>query len=205
MSPTTQVSPFVYPLDDLYSRAGLPLPAIESLTGAMVPEPYRTLLVHNNDMTPTLEAFHRAAIHLKILNSEARGGYYFREVALHLDHSELPVEFGANRVSLELFPPRARKLILEERVPLGRILKDCRIEHGTVARGFFRVQPDALICQALHLTQPEVLYGRKATILDPDRRPLSEVVEILPPIVPHRDGGESAGATSVAQRDDEKP
>jgi chorismate-pyruvate lyase len=188
-----QVAPIIYPLDDFYSRAGMPLPVIEQLGGAQVPEPYRTLLVHSNDMTPTLEAYHGAAIHLKIMSSEARGGFYFREVALHLDSSEKPVEFGANRVSLDLFPARARKIILEEHTPLGRILKDCRIEHTTIARGFFRVMPDELIRRALQLAEPAALYGRKATILDPERRPLAEVVEILPPIL----AGETPGQERV--------
>src|SRR4051812_3918467 len=90
--------PFVYPLDDFYARAGKPLPQLDRVSGEEVPEPYRTLLVHQNDMTPTLEKFHRAEIHLKILNREQRGDFYFREVALHLNGSEEPVEFGANKV-----------------------------------------------------------------------------------------------------------
>jgi len=94
---------------------------------------------------------------------------------------ERPVEFGANKVSLVLFPPKARQLILEERLPLGRILKDCQIAHSTMAKAFFRVQPDNLIKEVLGITQSKSLYGRKATILDPQKRPLSEIVEILPP------------------------
>src|SRR3954469_19663154 len=74
--------PFVYPLDDFYARSGLPLPKFERIVAERMPEPYRTLLVHENDMTPTLEKFHGAQIHLKILNREQRGDYYFREVSL---------------------------------------------------------------------------------------------------------------------------
>src|SRR3954451_24442008 len=105
-------------------------------------------------MTPTLEKFYRAEIHLKILNREQRGDFYFREVALHLNGSEEPVEFGANKVSLLLFSPKARQLILEERLPLGRILRECAVGPHTVAKAFFRVAPNQLICQALHLAEP---------------------------------------------------
>src|SRR5437016_1980426 len=84
--------PFVYPLDDFYARAGLPLPKFERIPGEQVPEPYRSLLVHERDMTPTLEEFHGSGIHLKILRSEQRDDFYFREVALHLNGSETPVE-----------------------------------------------------------------------------------------------------------------
>src|SRR6266699_5986765 len=131
--------PYVYPLDDFYARAGLALPAIERISGEQMPEPYRSLLVHERDMTPTLEKFHGSDIHLKILKREQRGDFYFREVVLQLDGSELPVEFGANKVSLVLFPPKARQLILEEHLPLGRILKECEIPHMTFAKAFFRV------------------------------------------------------------------
>jgi chorismate-pyruvate lyase len=173
--------PFVYPLDDFYARAGLPLPGIEQIQGDEMPEPYRSLLVHERDMTPTLEQFHHSNIHLKILKREQRGDFYFREVVLLLDGSEAPVEFGANKVSLVLFPPKARQLILGEHLPLGRILKECDIPHMTFAKAFFRVAPDELISSVLHLKGTTWLYGRKATIVDGQKRPLSEIVEILPP------------------------
>jgi len=172
--------PYVYPLDALYARAGLPLPQIDKITPEEMPEPYRTLLVHNNDMTPTLERFHGKSIHLKILHREQRGDNYFRQVALVLNGSEKPVEFGANKVSLLLFPPKARQLILEERLPLGTILKDCGIGHCTVAKAYFQVVADQLISSVLGVNSGATLYGRKATISDSQKRPLSEVVEILP-------------------------
>jgi hypothetical protein len=173
--------PYVYPLDDFYARAGLSLPGIERVASEEIPEPYRSLLVHERDMTPTLEKFHGSDIHLRILKREQRGESYFREVVLLLDGSELPVEFGANKVSLVLFPPKARQLILEERVPLGRILRECEIAHSTAAKAYFRVVPDELIRSVLRLETQVTLYGRKATIFDAQKRPLSEIVEILPP------------------------
>jgi chorismate-pyruvate lyase len=178
---TPAALPFVYPLDDFYARAGLPLPGIEQIQGEEMPEPYRSLLVHQRDMTPTLEQFHHSNIHLKILKREQRGDFYFREVVLLLDGSEVPVEFGANKVSLVLFPPKARQLILGEHLPLGRILKECDIPHATFAKAFFRVAPDELISSVLDLKATTWLYGRKATICDAQKRPLSEIVEILPP------------------------
>jgi chorismate-pyruvate lyase len=172
--------PFAFPLDDFYARSGLPLPPIERLTGEQVPEPYRSLLVHDNDMTPTLENFHHAHIHLQILNRERRADFYFREVILRLDESEKAVEFGANKISLLLFPSKARQMILEERLPLGRILKECQIGHHTRPKAFFRVTADDLIARTLGVAAGTELYGRRATIFDPQQRPISEIVEILP-------------------------
>ena len=180
--PPAAAVPYVHPLDEFYARAGLRLPKIERIESEQMPEPYRALLAHENDMTPTLENYHGANIHLRILGRDQRGDSYFREVVLQLDGNDKPVEFGANKVSLALFPARARQLILEERLPLGTILRQCEMEHTTVAKAFFRLQTDDFVSQALNLHEPAVLYGRRANILDPQKRPLSEIVEILPPL-----------------------
>lgn len=182
--PDTNATHFAHPLPEFYARAKLPPPQIEAIPGDAVPEPFRRLLVHENDMTPTLEAFHKSQIHLEILRSEQRGGFYYRQVVLRLNHDEQPVEFGVNKIFLGLFPEEAQELIRLEQVPLGRILKECGIRHKTEAKAFLRVEPDAIIAASFDLEQPTTLYGRKAVISDLHGKPLSEIVEILPPTVP---------------------
>jgi chorismate-pyruvate lyase len=171
----------IYPLSEFYAHAKVPLPVIEQVPGDAVPEPYQTLLVHSNDMTPTLEAFHKSDIHLEIVSRERRGDFYFRQVVLRLHRDESPVEFGANKVYVGRFPEPARELILAEQIPLGRILKDCGVKHRTEAKAFLRVETDELISRAFDLPPKTTLYGRKAVICDRQNRPLSEIVEILPP------------------------
>jgi len=173
----------LYPLSEFYAHAKLPLPVIEQIPGEAVPEPFKSLLVHHNDMTPTLEAFHQSDIHLEIIRRELRGEFYFREVVLRLIGDDQPVEFGANKVYLGRFPEEARDLILQEEVPLGRILKTCAVKHHTEAKSFLRVQSDSLIGEKFGLEKPTALYGRKAVISDVQNRPLSEIVEILPPAI----------------------
>lgn len=180
--PAPLVLPWIYPLDEFYAREGVPLPRIAMVAGGDVPEPYRSLLVHGNDMTPTLQTYHRSMIHLEILRSDPRGDFYFREVMLRLDRDNAPVEFGANKINLSLFAPAVKRLILEERLPLGQILKQCEVPHTTAAKAFLRVETDSFIGRSMGLPGPRVLFGRRATIWDPQRRPLSEIVEILPPI-----------------------
>src|SRR2546423_14144336 len=82
--PAATALPFAHPLDEFYARAGLRLPAIERIGGEEIPQPYRGLLVHEDDMTPTLEKYHGAEIHLRILGREQREDFYFREVVLQL-------------------------------------------------------------------------------------------------------------------------
>jgi chorismate-pyruvate lyase len=172
---------FTYPLSEFYSHAKLPLPRIETIAGEAVPEPFKSLLVHHHDMTPTLEGFYKSDIHLEIVRRERRGDFYFREVVLRLNGDDRAVEFGANKIYLGRFPEEAQDLILQEETPLGRILADCGVKHRTETRAFLRVESDALITEKLELAAAEVLYGRKAVIFDLQGRPLSEIVEILPP------------------------
>jgi len=182
MSTPPAAANFVYPLSELYSRAKVALPRIEAVPADVLPESLQPLLVHNNDLTPMLEEFHKSRIHLEIVNKDRRGGFYFREVVLRLDHDEKPVEFGANKIFVGLFPEEAQELIQLEQVPLGRILKDCGLRHQTEAKAFLRVEPDEHIARALELENPIPLYGRKTVVSDLKGRPLSEIVEILPPL-----------------------
>lgn len=180
--------PIAYPLDDFYARAGLALPKVETIQAEEMPEPYRSLLAHNNDMTPTLSAFHAQIIHLRVLSRQYRDDFYFREVVLFSEQNNQPVEFGAIRINLALFAPNVRRHILDERVPLGQLLRVHAVPHSSRPKAYFRLQADALMCQALGLAEPQPLYGRRNTLSDSVQRPLAEVVEILPPVAPTPDG-----------------
>ncbi len=147
-----------------------------------MPEPHRTLLVHDRDMTPTLEAFHRSDIHIEVWGRERRGDLYFREVVLRLDRDQRPVEFGANKINLALFDPAVRRLILDEYLPLGHILKLREVPHAGRPLAYLRVETDPLMRRAFRLSGPAVLYGRRNVLRDPQGRALSEIVEILPPL-----------------------
>ncbi len=173
--------PIAYPLDDFYAQQNLPLPRIDAVDGKDVPEPYKSLLVHGDDMTPTLEKFHGAEVHLTVMRRQQRGDFYFREVVLTLDGTNRPIEFGAIKMNLTLFSPAARKLILEEREPLGHILRDCAVAHASRPKAYLRVESDDFINSALQLTGRHTLYGRRNTHFDTQNRPLAEIVEILPP------------------------
>ena len=179
---TTDLDTFslVHPLDEFYAAAGQPLPPLNQIDGEAVPEPYRTLLVHKNDMTPTLEKFHRFDIHLDVLGRRRKADAYFREVILRLNGTNQPVEFGAIKINLALFSPEAREEILKERLPLGHILHEYKIPHTSRPRAYLRLASDKLINQVLELTGAQVLYGRRNTLYDPQQQPLAEIVEILP-------------------------
>ncbi len=178
---TPTVLPWAYPLDEFYAQAGLPLPRIDQIRGEDMPEPYRSLLVHQNDMTPTLEQFHGGSIHVHVLRRDQRNGFYFREVVLEKDADDAPVEFGAIKINLSLFDSKARQLILGEREPLGHILATCGVVHTSRPKAYLRIEADDLIGHALRVVRRARLYGRRNTLFDTQHQSLAEIVEILPP------------------------
>lgn len=170
----------IYPLDEFYRQHGAPLPAIGSIKPDEMPEPYKSLLVHDGDMTSRLEAFYHDTIHIELLQRHAHGNEYFREVVLKLNGSQKPVEFGAIKINLDLFPDEARKEILNERCPLGRILKQFNLAHSSRPRAFLSVASDPFIAKVFNLTGTHQLFGRRNTLVNSKGEPLAEIVEILP-------------------------
>ena len=177
-----------HPLDEFYAQAGQSLPPLTQVEGEAVPEPHKSLLVHRNDMTPTLEKFYHRSIHLRVLGRRRIGNDYFREVVLLLEGTDQPVEFGAIKINLDLMAPQVREQILAEKRPLGHILAENKIPHGSRPSAFLRLASDLFINDALKLTGAQVLFGRHNTLLDEKERPFAEIVEILPP-VKHRPSG----------------
>jgi chorismate-pyruvate lyase len=173
-------------LQKFYARLALPLPLIEPLEGKDVPEPYRRLLVHSSDMTPTLEAFFQGPMGLTVLSREIQTEEYLREVVLQIAAGGKPVEYGVIRICLTHLPARARERVLQEQRPMGNILQSEGVPHISWPQAFFRVQSDSHTGVVLRLQRSGYLYGRRNVLLDGNRRLLAEVIEILAPVLPRQ-------------------
>jgi chorismate-pyruvate lyase len=169
-------------LELFYARAGLRPPVLQQIEGEEMPQPFRSLLVHCCDMTPTLEAFFHQPIGLRVLSRELQDQSYVREVVLQrLDNSK-PVEYGAIRICLNHLPPVAARRVLEAQRPFGNILQSEAIPHMSWPQAFFRTESDFHMSAVLFLDTPTVLYGRRNVLVDGKRRLLAEVIEILAPV-----------------------
>jgi chorismate-pyruvate lyase len=171
----------LYPLDEFYAQAGGTLPSARPCRREQIPAPYREMLVHSRSMTPTLEAFHQRRTDLRVLACRQDGEALRRQVVLRLVDTGRPVEFAAIVIYLQHFPPAAREEILAGRRPLGSILSGHRIEPQNSPLIYLRLISDSVINAALHLTEPQPLYGRRNVIRDTSGRDLAETLEILPP------------------------
>ena len=168
------------PFVGFYADAGASAPATTLIDGALMPQPYRSLLVNVGDMTPTLERFHRCQLHLKVLGRVHQGDEYRRQVLL-LDPQERAVEFGAIRIHLDVLLPAVQQLVLAGQRPLGGVLIENCVPHRSQPSAYFSIVGDERINRALGVARPCTLYGRCNTLIGDDGRPIAEVVEILPP------------------------
>ena len=168
------------PFHFFYEQAGIELPDFTFLEGDEVPYPYRSMLVHQNDMTPTLAAFHHSRLYLEVHKHESNPDFVMRLVTLHAAASEIPVEYGAIGIQLASFPEEVREKIVEGRKPLGGILGEYDVEHSGSPTAYFSVPADQLIADALNQNVGEILYGRCNQLIDGDGMVFADIVEILP-------------------------
>jgi chorismate-pyruvate lyase len=175
-----------YPMNEFYERSGVPLPDVFQVEGHDVPEPYRSLLVHDRDMTPTLAAAHGRNMQLRVFERILREDVLARQIILEVEDTGTPVIFAAIKIYLDRFPVGARRLILEGQQPFGTILHGQKIVHFSRPEAFIRVVPDETINRALGQTAPSVLYGRRSALWNSANIPLAQVLEILPPMAPGR-------------------
>jgi chorismate-pyruvate lyase len=182
-TPTPAPGPpaWVVLLERFGNRTGLPWRRWERLKGDQVPQPYKGLLVHSSDMTPTLENFYRQRLGITVLAREIQGDTYLREVMLHGVQDARPQAYGVICIHLNRFPETARRLVLGEQRPLGNILQSEGIGHLGWPQAFFRVASDPHLEGVLRLPGPAYLYGRRNVLLDGTRRLLADVIEVLAP------------------------
>jgi chorismate-pyruvate lyase len=183
VTPVVQrITALISPLSGFYESAGRPLPRVASRESAALPQPYRRLLVHDQDMTSTLEAYFGSTVRLRVLERRLDDNSITRQVVLVTDSEDQPVEFGAIHIRLDQFSSRARERIVESVRPLGTILREERVAYRCDPRGFFEIQCDQTARRAFALSGAPVLFGRHNLLLTPAGDMIAEVVEILPPL-----------------------
>ena len=169
----------LFPLDLAYTQAGVAQPVVKPIPPDAIPHPYRSLLVHEHDMTLTLERHHGGAVMLRTLSTTTRGQWYLRRVLLVQEYSGRPVEMGAIRLRLDAFPDRIRRQILKNELPLGRVLRNGGIDFTSQPRAFFAVTPNSEMMGVFWMREARTLYGRQTELFEGGRK-IGDIVEILP-------------------------
>jgi chorismate-pyruvate lyase len=169
----------LYPLDILCARAGAPQPAVRPISAEGVPPPYHALLVHEDEMTQTLERHIGGAVALRALSSFRQPPWYYRRVLLADAATGRPVIMGAVGIRVDRFRAAVRAQIHGEQVPLGRVLREAGLDYRSRPKAFFEVTPTPEIMGIFWMREPRTLYGRQTDMLLGSAR-IGNIVEILP-------------------------
>ena len=160
---------------------GVPVEALVARTGKELPEPARQLLVHDQDMTSTLAAFHGSALRVEVLQRQQDDTLYFREVFLRTRSDDRIVEYGVIAIALEQFTPPQREAILAGETPLGELLHRFRIPFVSAPISFFSVSSASLGDRPFVQPAGAICHGRFNRLGKPTGEPLAWILEILPP------------------------
>lgn len=179
--------PHVDPLSEWHKRASL-FPSLQPLAMTVgqvaeqeVPEPYRTLLVHNNHMTKLMEDFHGSLMDVRVLERIATDRNYTRAILLVRQDIATVAQFAIAQLDLKAVPESVRRDILSEQIPMGRVLLNhkvaCRIELDAI----FQVTVGIGLSRHFRAPLGGVTYGRLARIFC-DGRPAFDVLEVSAPV-----------------------
>ena len=158
--------------------------ALEFLLPDQLPEPYRSLLVHERDMTGTLERYRGQAMLLHTIERVITPDRVVRHVELRGAEDKQAAEFGAIEISLDQFEVGPREEVLEGELPLGTILKKAEMDFVSRPIAYFRIKPGASVRHSFGVPAEGWLYGRCNQLLALNGRTIADVVEILPPNLP---------------------
>ena len=157
------------------------MPKVTIIDPERIPPPYRSLLVHDTDMTLTLEQHFGDRVALRPLSTFASGRSYFRRVLLVQEYSGRPVEMGAIRMRLDAFSERLRSKILKNEIPLGRLLRDGKFQYQSHVKAYLSITPNTEMMGVFWMREPRTLYGRRTEVVHRGTK-IGDIVEVLPMI-----------------------
>ncbi len=180
----TETADLLFPLSTFEGIQSQGTTKATVIPSEQLPQPYHKLLVHDRDMTGTLEAHFDEPMVLHVLKKRIDDGVLFRQVLLRGVNSGRTAEFGAIRIELDCFDPEARLLIEACHQPLGGILRERAIAYISAPSAFLQVEADSFVREALGAGLTTPLFGRKNTLTTADGRTMAQIIEVLPPLPP---------------------
>jgi hypothetical protein len=167
-------------LTSLFPEGKLLIAQAEHLPSALLPEPYKRLLVHDQHMTVAMETLHGCSVDVRILARRLEGDVYSRKIVLLKNGTDEIVQFGIVRFDLSYVTPEVRNEILQGETPLGRVLIDHNVLRHIDLGAVLRITAGPGLARDLRMPVGGVTYGRLATIFC-NRRPAVDLLEIPAP------------------------
>jgi hypothetical protein len=145
-----------------------------------LPEPFRSLLAHNEHMTVTLESANASPVTVRVVAEVREETSYARNSLLARQRDGVVLQFGIMRIWLGDLPASACDEITVDKLPLGRVLIDHHMLREVELISLWRIVPGPALRKHLNLAVGEVIFGRSAQILV-DERPTVQMLEIVAP------------------------
>ena len=150
----------------------------EPVPAGQVPEPFASLLVHDDHMTARLRHHHGHPLALRVLDEVHDDPLYRRKIVLATEETQRVVEFGVVRIDFGFLPADAREAILERRRPLGDVLTRCSALRQIEPRWYVELSTRCPIVAEFCDPGLDRVYGRIGTIYC-DGEPAVEVLEVV--------------------------
>ena len=161
-------------LDDDARRLG----EFTEVAAEAMPDKYRQLLAHNEHMTIAVEGYHRSPVSVQVLHSRTEETVYIREILLRRTSDQHVVQYGIVRLQLSALDESPRQAILEEKIPLGRVLIEHNVLREVELVDLWKITVGPKLANLLEVEAGSTTYGRTAMIYFSDR-PALELLEIV--------------------------
>jgi chorismate-pyruvate lyase len=167
----------------LFHADPLVLGIFQSIDSIGVPEPYRTLLVHDCHMTVSMENYHGSRVEVTVIQESRYGDSYCREICLARQLDAQVIQYGIVKMNLLHVGDEIRKEVESHAKPLGRILIDHGILRQVRLLSLYKVEVGEYLARVLQLRPGKSTFGRTAIIYC-NREPAIELLEIVGSIGP---------------------
>lgn len=179
MNPLTELNSLI----DLFPNDPPLIRKVEHVPAALVPQPYREMLVHDKHMTVTMERYHHSPVDVQVIDRKHDEKLYCREILLSKQGTGEVVQFGIVRFNFQYVTAAVRHEIVSEGTPLGRVLINHNVLRHIDLGALLRIECGQRLAGYFGVENGSETYGRLATIFC-NRQPAVDLLEISAPLVP---------------------
>jgi hypothetical protein len=154
---------------------------VEHVPSSTVPEPYKSLLVHEHHMTVTMEQHHNCTVDVEVLAELLEGESYAREIILRNHATRQVVQYGLIRFDFQYVTKSVKDQILAKQTPLGRVLILHNVLRHIDLGAILELKTGPRLTDIFECPPGSKTYGRLATIFC-NNKPAVDLLEISVPL-----------------------
>ena len=164
----------------IVENCSIPTSSFQWMAGHELPEPARSLLDHDHDMTSTLSTYHGSDLYVDRIQGLEINAVYFREVFLRTSKSRKVVEYGVIGITLNSFSAEQKREIRADQTPFGGLLHKFEIDFNSSPVCFFAISAEYLSDTPFKDLKGHTFYGRFNQLTKTSGQNLAWIMEILP-------------------------